>query len=78
MNLLKRSILLTALATADRHTRDPCRQGESKKADDAPPAFATVDTDGNGDVSQTEFVAAMERELARKAAKTSFRARQRP
>ena len=47
-------------------------KGDRKKKDDAPPALAAMDTDKDGSVSQSEFVAATKEKLGEDAAKTKF------
>ena len=46
--------------------------GDRKKIQAASPAFSSVDKDGNGSVTQEEYVAAMKDSIGEETAKTQF------
>ncbi len=47
-------------------------KADRKKADDSHPAFATIDKDSNGSLSEAEFVAALKEKLGEDGAKAKF------
>jgi hypothetical protein len=51
---------------------DKKKKGETAGTEAPPPAFAKVDKDGNGSVSQSEYVAALKSEIGEDAAKLRF------
>lgn len=69
---LTRRLLLTSFAAAlSLPIAAFAAKGDRKKAE-PPPAFATVDKDGNGSISEAEFVAAVKEKQGEAAAKTQF------
>ena len=71
MKLTRRLLLVTIAATIALPISAFAAKG-NKKTPEAPPDFATVDKDGNGSVSEAEYVAAMKSKLTEDAAKAQF------
>jgi Ca2+-binding EF-hand superfamily protein len=73
MKLPNRILLLTLAAAIALPLTASAAKGDKKKTGDSPETtFATIDKDGDGVVTETEYVGLMGKTLGQEAAKTRF------
>ena len=71
MKLTQRLLVVTIASALALPIAVFAAKGEKKKGDSGP-AFSAVDKDGNGSISEAEYVAAMKEKLGEDSAKSRF------